>query len=305
MINDRSFLWKAVKADRPDASMKEIKEYIKSVRMKAEQYLKTGEVCDRDGAINDITELLSTDGELALITGGPSVGKSFILRKIEKDLRDLTKTSPSSKELLWLYVDGRGESGSICGAIGGKIVKSVPHFSRVGIKALYYRFVELADLALNAAKPDIERAFPSGTSESLTFIVGTAKALAASPRDDAEALKRLQLLLIELAERYRILVVVDEANKFFTTEKASSKDIHDVFIMLTKQRRLINVLLATSEFSFPYFLNEELKVKSTHLSKVFVIGGVPPHDAYKLLTEDWGLGSQLATRLIDFYGKPV
>jgi len=40
----------------------------------------TGEVCELDGAIKNITKLLlSTKWKLALITGGPSVGKSFFL----------------------------------------------------------------------------------------------------------------------------------------------------------------------------------------------------------------------------------
>ena len=67
-----------------------------------------------------------------------------------------------------------------------------------------------------------------------------------------------------------------------------------------------NIILASSEHSFPYRLgNSRLGFNTADLTQFIYAGEVPPDKMYELLTTKWGIGHNLAVTLIDHYGGHV
>eukprot|EP01036_Dinobryon_divergens_P043213 gene43213-57506_t len=108
-----------------------------------------------------------------------------------------------------------------------------------------------------------------------------------------------------LSEKMKVVIIIDEANAYFRKSSSSSADLLQMFILLTKEKKLVNVLLSTSEFSFPYTLQNDMGFKSVFLNSVMVLGEVLPDDMYTLLTTDFQLRHNLALRLIDLFGGQV
>jgi predicted nucleic acid-binding protein len=96
-------------------------------------------------------------------------------------------------------------------------------------------------------------------------------------------------------------LMIDEANIYFVVDNAAPSPILNSFIRLSKQERLLSVVLACSSFSFPFQLSK-LKIKTEHLTKVVVLHEIPPNELYKLLVDKVHMGEHLAIALISYYG---
>jgi len=91
----------------------------------------------------------------------------------------------------------------------------------------------------------------------------------------------------------------DEANTLL-----SSKQVLDCLVKFTKQTREITVLLASSEYSFPFRLNK-LGFNLTNITRTIFAGEVPPLDMLDLLQNKWGMGSNLAEAFVNVYGGHI
>jgi hypothetical protein len=68
----------------------------------------------------------------------------------------------------------------------------------------------------------------------------------------------------------------------------------------------LNVILTSSEHSFPYRLcHERLHFNTTDLTELLFAGEIPPDKMYELLTTQWGVRHNLAMALIDLYGGHI
>ena len=66
------------------------------------------------------------------------------------------------------------------------------------------------------------------------------------------------------------------------------------------------MVLVSSEHSFPYSLGDaRLGFNVQDISSYIFAGEVPPNKMYELLTTRWGVGHNLATALIDYYGGHI
>jgi hypothetical protein len=126
-----------------------------------------------------------------------------------------------------------------------------------------------------------------------------------STDDSKENIKKARETLSKLSEKMKVVIIIDEANAYFRKSSNSSADLLQMFILLTKEKKLVNVLLSTSEFSFPYTLQNDMGIKSVFLESVMVLGEVLPDDMYTLLTTDFQLRHNLALRLIDLFGGHI
>jgi hypothetical protein len=126
------------------------------------------------------------------------------------------------------------------------------------------------------------------------------------PTDDSkENIVKVRETLSKLSENMKVVIIIDEANAYFRKSSISSADLLQMFILLTKEEKLVNVLLSTSEFSFPCTLQNDMGFKSVFLKSVMVLGEVLSDNMYTLLTTDFQLRHNLALRLIDLFGGHV
>jgi hypothetical protein len=69
----------------------------------------------------------------------------------------------------------------------------------------------------------------------------------------------------------------------------------------TKQRRSMNVIFASSEYSEPYRLSA-LGFKRDHFSGKVLVSEVPPKEMRELLQGEWGMGPNLETAFMAVWG---
>lgn len=108
-------------------------------------------------------------------------------------------------------------------------------------------------------------------------------------------------------------IVIDEANLAFTidgrTDKDDIKKIKStlaLFTQLTKQEKKLNVVLVSSEHSFPFRLaNPSLSFNIINITKFIFAGEIPPKNMYSLLTEQWSIGENLALAVMSHFGGHI
>ena len=100
-----------------------------------------------------------------------------------------------------------------------------------------------------------------------------------------------------------ITIIIDEANKYFNVDKSAptTNVLLDCLIKLSKQSRKLSVILACSEFTFPYQMSK-LKINTAHVRKVVALHEISPNKMLQLLVDKLEMGEELALALISFYG---
>jgi hypothetical protein len=98
-------------------------------------------------------------------------------------------------------------------------------------------------------------------------------------------------------------IIFDEANSFFNSNDASVKSALDGLVYLSKQERIVSVIMATSEYGFPFRLHE-ISGNLKHVSEILVVGEMSPNCTRGLLRE-WKLRENLASALQSVYGGHV
>lgn len=87
MLSTPGLLWRAAEADVKAAGTKESAEqYVRRVKSAATHFLRRDELHDREAIMSILHELLHEEGQLVLALGGKSLGKSFLLAKLEERL---------------------------------------------------------------------------------------------------------------------------------------------------------------------------------------------------------------------------
>ena len=100
-------------------------------------------------------------------------------------------------------------------------------------------------------------------------------------------------------------LIVDEANVALpgldNIPNAAAKSALTAITKWTKQTNLASVMLISSDFDYPFRLLAGGLDLST-ISKVIVIGEVPEVPMLKMLTDDWGMDTDLAEMFYNYFG---
>ena len=270
-----------------------LESYLKVSTNAAFSFIATKDrIWDRESLKQKLAGLLSGSrgkGKFVFFSGGKSFGKSVLLNSLKPP-----KRQNGSEKGTILRLDGRNTGSDFQYALRRAVITN-PEFGRVFDDALFGE--TLLEDAFEAA------GIPFASQTAKAFRVAYKAAYGKEPKNDLNAIERMEKALTVLAETHHPLtIIIDEANIYFKEAKEGEvKDILALIVRLTKQERKLNVIIASSENSFPYELRR-LGVNMADLRKHYIIGDLSPKDTYKLLTEQWYLGPNLAAALINLYG---
>ena len=277
MIKDRTLIWKAMEMDFKQADDIDVDSYLKHIKTSSQGYLNNqSKICDREYIKTTLQDICSDKGKLVFLTGGPSVGKSLLLKKLVDDV-------PEGQVVA---VDGRAGTGSNFEAALASTLRAHPNMLRDAVvKGFLKDVVGLMDVA--------------GTLSKMQSVVALQSYFASTPEG-------VETFLTVLSNNYApFTLIVDEANVYFNSDNPGNvTNILRLLTLMSKQRRMMNVILTSSEFSFPYQLGE-LGYNTAHIKQHLFMSDVPPADAFKLLTEEWHVRPHLATALINHFGGHV
>ena len=279
-------LWDAAKANPKNSSTE---EQVARCKEKIAVYLDSKSFCDREDTVELMEEYANTNGNFAIFCGGPSLGKTLMLKNIASKV--------TIEERVYIMVDGRK-----AGQTPNLFTDMIAAFDGYNLISQ-----DLKDRIFDAAL----KLFPKVMGKVLTEMVpkldvsGVPQAIETFFKSKSISdVNKLEYLVKAIKDNGKsITIIIDEANKYFNVDASAPTPnaLLDCLISLSKQERQLSVILSCSEFSFPYQMSK-LKISTAHVRKVVVLHEIPPNEMFKLLVDDLEMGEELALALISFYG---
>ena len=314
----------AQSAAQVEALERDVRAHLAAACSRSDAFLSSGAVHDREEIQSALEDVLRQRGQLALLLGGKSTGKSLLLAELAQRT-DIFGDGGATRAVL--LVDSRKFSTDLAAGLQAALVGEARELESSG----WWARLGLAGLGQRRAQAGRPEGSPSATATSASLrgkllgIALQAKAAFAAPltpmQRNIEALSRV----VELAEAQGLYIclVVDEANLAFPTPPGAPPDdsappsqdrarllsdtqlLLERLVLLTKQTRRLNVLLVTSEYSFPHRLQHDNFFNTDNLTDTFFAGEVPPAAMRALLQDVWGVGPRLSDVMLAYFGGHV
>ncbi|KAJ1405284.1 hypothetical protein B484DRAFT_457106 [Ochromonadaceae sp. CCMP2298] len=283
-------MWAAATADA-EALKITTEQYMENIKSNRDEFFK-GDLFDCKDLMENLREALDTNGTFTLLLGGKHVGKSKVLETLAKEYND------AAQGLLVLVVDMRKTdlTAGIVEAVG-KLNQETKWKGLEGDfqDKLIEAAGELAVLAMGDRGKTVKIVSKLFKTEELTAVEAIASFV-----DAAKKMGRVPCLF------------VDEANRAFELVGAAApekkKRVQDILAMLTalaKQDKVLNVLLASSEYAYPYRLKKDVDFNVANIGRTIFAGEVPPASMRELLVKKWGLGLGLSDLCLAAYGGHI
>jgi hypothetical protein len=312
----------ALSAEEVLAVEASVSEHLSSALSKCAAFLRSGVVHDRKeitaALVNDV---FKSEGELALLLGGKSVGKSKLLAGLARRTDIVGRDGSASRAVL--YVDARRFNTNLAAGLEAALLGESEEL-RGGVFWAWLGNQVLSRRRPQEIRPEAS-ASPSISSASVAAIlhgIGIEAKLDFSKKDKTVMEANMEMLdrVVALAKKQRLYLclVVDEVNLAFPTPQrqtpatpdeqrmlSETRVLLERLVQLTKQSKSMNVLLVSSEYAYPYRLRHESFFNTTNLTATLFAGEVPPADMRTLLRDVWGLGPRLSDVFLAVYGGHV
>lgn len=324
--------WKAAEKDAQALHMT-TEDYLMTVKNRMKKFKRSRIVFDRDDIYRVITSFLEEEG-FYLVLGGKSVGKSLVLRDIQKLVNKSELRSPASgQEMLFLLVDGRDTAyqsilASLRKGWENLVVECPSLFPWKNVQQAINFFAPILDptsisnltVPYGTGHPwwkfwkrRSKQAGP-GAFLSSSMIEGVLKMMQADLPDT----KLLDLFMAKCMAMNRVpVLIIDEANLVLGQGEDRAAFLK-YLTKLTKQENRLVVILASSKHGYPYLLSES-NMNLNDIASSLVVSEIPPKAMWQLLTsatyqEDYsafnitkgeqtiGMGEHLAHLLMTSYG---
>ena len=304
-----------------------VREHLASAIRRCTAFLDSGVVHDREELRGALEGVLGGSGQLALLLGGKSVGKSLLLAELARRT-DLVGVDGATRAVL--YVDARKFSTDLAAglqaALEGETTRELERSARcasLGLAGLAQRRRAQDSRGGDASSSQDASAAPSAKLKGIAL---QAKLRLVEPLTPMQRNLEMLSSVAELAEAQGLYMclVVDEANLAFPTPPSQhpgavptppsperEKLLRDTqlllerLVLLTKQSRTINALIVSSEYGYSFRLRHDNFFNTTNLTASIFAGEVPPADMRRLLTDSWGLGPRLADVFLAHFGGHV
>lgn len=236
------FLVKAMEDDCRD---------IKEIQTKANLYLESSEVCDREESIRQLKGTFELKGKFLCVLGGKSFGKSKCLNSLAKEANEgvtcfptfdkpgkvkKEKTSSVEREMLVLVVDMRSQGNK---SILLGIIEALDEVGDKNIKKRAEKVVKgVFDLWTMLGPLGFIRAYIAGTLVDLYLAM-------ANSLSTEDKIKFCEALIQELAKTRKVTVIIDEANSAFDRALLDEEQLKQaqadlaLLTRLTKQERQV------------------------------------------------------------------
>ena len=307
-----------------------VRLHIVSAARACSAFLRSGAVHDREEITAALVEgVFKRQGQLALLLGGKSVGKSHLLAGLAAR-SDIVGSDGAVRAVL--YVDARQFSKNLAAGLEAALLGESQELEG------WLAWLSAGGRSLRrpqGSRPEAVAPPPISSASltaSLRAIGLEAKVNFGDKATVMEANVEMLARVVALAEKrgLYICLVVDEANLALPTPPpmtlggsgpgqqhqpplppeeqrmlADTRLLLERLVQLTKQTRRMNALLVTSEYAYPYRLQHNGFFNTTNLTRTLFAGEVPPGDMRALLQGAWGLGPRLSDVFLGYYGGHV
>ena len=240
----------------------------------------SNEVYDRDEISENLK--LVKKGNLVILTGGPSTGKSLLVNHL------------FGNQSNYMYLDGRLTGPNIINAVIKNLCK------RDKLRSLTVESLKkIAPFLISSLGNIIGNDGIQQLKIIPDILIKILEVVTKSPDKSLDSLEAILELMSSLDTPIEG-IIFDEANEYFTAE---SLPLLKCLTALTKQNRKLAVVMATSDYGFPFSLNK-IGYNRNHISQSLVLSDVSPGDMLRLLSS-WGVRPSLAYLLVEIYGGHI
>ena len=303
-----------------------VRQHLASATALSEDFKLSSEVHDREETRAALEGSCRQTGQLSLLLGGKSVGKSLLLGELAQR-KDIVGAGGALRAVL--YIDARVFGMDLAAGLLEALDDEIVEVSRSGYmygarRTQAERRGRVTARSRSPALPVLNKVTLKGSLGALG-LEGEA-ALGASPGASLTIMQRNLAMLTRVVAAYNdkglyLCLIVDEANLTFPMPPAPSaaaaatplppeeqrtlldtKLLLEGLVQLTKQANAMNVLLVSSEYAYPYRLRHGSFFTTSNLSDIFIASEVPPASMRELLQVKWGLGPRLSDVLLAYCG---
>jgi hypothetical protein len=291
-----------------------VREHLSRAFRKCTAFLDSGRVHSREELRGALEDVFRRKGQMALLLGGKSVGKSQLLAEFARRT-DIVGADGATRAVL--HVDARRFSTDLSAGLQAALAGAAPR------RAQGSREEGASSSSSSSSSSHVTSATLSAKLKGIAVEARLRLAETLTPMQ-----RNLEMLssVAELAEAQglHVCLVVDEANLAFPTPPSphpgavptplsterevllrDTQLLLERLVLLTKQSRKMNALMVSSEYGYPYRLRHENFFNTTNLTASIFAGEVPPADMRALLRDEWGVGPRLADVFLAYYGGHV
>jgi hypothetical protein len=323
-----------MQAARKDAAERGVgvSDYLTTAYRARSAFLAMGAPCNREEVKRALSNVFVDTGQFALFLGGKNVGKSLLLR-------DLSHTSITSFDGVCRAVVRINASQCGTNLTEGLMIALVDEEREQVHSDVLYGLRGPQDMrgpepqkmrrVLRSLLSELTMTLRAEAEAALFGVKGSAEigfskrfpGLESPTRNSNKVLVDRVLKLVQDNNMY-LCLIIDEGNLALPTpppagstsaplsseEKRELKETQallNLLVQFTKASRRMNVLLAVSDYGYPYRLRAGGFFNANNITDVIYAGEVPPADMRVLLQEKWDLGPRLADVFLAYYGGHV
>ena len=256
----------------------DVDKYLSNISLLAEDFTNSKEIINREGFQAALRQAMMKT-QITLVLGGKSLGKSTIadytIQKVENE---------KNPKLTILNVNMR-EQGSK--ELFQAIFDSVKSKSQVDFQDVLKRVVVLAvGLAIGRAQ---------GTLNFLDAVL---------PSDQKE--QALSAIIAEIAKiGNKTCILADEANMAVPgDDEAEARNALQYFVMLTKEKKRASVVLISSEYAYPYRL-QNASMNLRDIENIIIANEIPKKEMVEVMVTKWKMSQELAEEFYLYFGGDI
>ena len=259
----------------------DVDKYLANISMLAENFTNSKEIINREGFQAALRQAMM-ETKFTLVLGAKSLAKSLIKNHMVMQVEN----APNSK-LTILDVDMRKDPD----------------------KPLFLWIFERIENKCQSIQAYWEKgwAMMKAIKISLKAMIANVEVQAEASGDNDSPKQLLEEVIKKIDEKTgnATCILVDEANLALPgDDEAQAQKALQYFVMLTKQQSQASVVLISSEFAYPYRL-QEAGMNLRDIRNIIVINEIPKDEMVEVMVTKWKMSQELAEEFYLYFGGDV
>ena len=260
----------------------DVDKHLSNISMLAENFTNSKEIINREDFQAALRQAMMKT-KFTLVLGGKSLGKSLIKNQMVMQVEN----APNSK-LTILDVDMREDPNRELFAWIFERLENKCQSMQEWWEKGWAMIKAITKVALNAKIANVE--------------------VQAEASGDKKSPKRvLTAVIAELKKRIgnATCIIVDEANLALPGgDEAQARNALQYFVMLTKQQLRASLVLISSEYAYPYRL-QEAGMNLRDIRNIIIANEIPKDEMVELMVTKWKMSQELAEEFYLYFGGDV
>ncbi|CAJ1344045.1 unnamed protein product [Effrenium voratum] len=275
----------------------EVEQYLSNVLQRQDDFMKTNEAVDRGDFLESLRQAMRST-QFSLVLGGKNLGKTLMRKRTVCELEN----EPNAN-LTFMDVNMREQpSKELFKAILGRVASKRSDWAGI-LQKVASSIASLASAVAIGTNPEVV------APAAATPISAAVKVLVDSLTSNEREQTLLELIDTFHTEGNDTCILVDEANIALPAGEdpeniRNARQALQYFVMLTKEAKKTGVVLITSDFGYPFRL-QNCGMNLQDIQRIINVNEVPKADMLQLMVDRWGMSEDLGKEFFSYFGGNI